>query len=314
VITVAGEALMDVLVDGPGTLTALPGGAPFNVARILARLGTDCVSLGRISDDAFGEQLRAALRDAGVTLAVPEPTRAPTTLAVAQLDKTGSAEYRLYHDGTAAGRLGYHVIPPGLLESAQALALGGLGIVLEPIRSSLLELVRHAPSRLTVLLDPNCRPRAIRDLGDYRATVREFLGRVDIVKVSVDDLSLLSPGVEPLEAVRWLIATGPQAVLVTDGPRPVTVVTVGGSQSVAVPEIAVVDTIGAGDAFVAAFLAWWARRGMGRAQTGDLGALVAGAGAAVQVAVQACLVKGAGLPVDFRWGCGEAATVDLSLS
>ena len=83
-ITVAGEALIDLVIDGSGSVTAVPGGAPFNVARMIARLGADCQFLGRLSDDGFGEQLRAALVHDGVRIAVPDPTPAPTTLAIAR--------------------------------------------------------------------------------------------------------------------------------------------------------------------------------------------------------------------------------------
>src|SRR3979409_2202154 len=91
--------------------------------------------------------------------------------------------------------------------------------------SSLLELVARARPELTVVLDPNCRPGAIGDLGGYRDAVTAFLRRVDIVKVSVDDLKLRGPGVGPREGARGLFAVGPSAVLVTDGPAPVAVLT-----------------------------------------------------------------------------------------
>ena len=104
-ITVAGEALIDLVIDGSGSVTAVPGGAPFNVARMIARLGADCQFLGRLSDDGFGEQLRASLVQDGVRIAVPEPTPAPTTLAIARLDDLGAAEYKFYLEQTSAAEL-----------------------------------------------------------------------------------------------------------------------------------------------------------------------------------------------------------------
>ena len=85
-ITVAGEALIDLVIDATGAVTAVPGGAPFNVARMIAKLGGDCQFVGKLSDDGFGDQLRSALVQDGVRIAVPDPTRAPTTLAIARLD------------------------------------------------------------------------------------------------------------------------------------------------------------------------------------------------------------------------------------
>jgi fructokinase len=304
-ITVAGEALMDVLVDGSGSVTAHPGGAPFNVARTIARLGGKCQFLGRLSDDGFGEQLRASLQREGVGVAVPAATSAPTTLAIAELDGGGSADYRFYLEGTAAAQLEPSDIPADVLEASDAIALGGLGILIEPIASSLLGLMRRTPAEATVLLDPNCRPRAIKDLAGYRAAVAEFLACVDIVKASVDDLKLLHPDADPHTAAHRLLALGPSAVLVTDGPAPVIVHTASTERSVAVPEVKVVDTIGAGDAFVAALLTWWSNRSLSREDVVNVEALAEATAAATAVAAAACTVRGANLPENFRWSGSE---------
>ena len=300
-ITIAGEALMDVVTDVSGSVTALPGGAPFNVARTIARLGGDCRFLGRFSDDAFGRQLRSALEREGVAILVREATTAPTTLAIAQLDDTGSADYRFYLEGTAAAQLRPGDIPADVLAGSDGLALGGLGILIEPAASSLLGLVRQAPPEITVLLDPNCRPRAIKDPADYRATVAALLRRTDVAKVSADDLQLLAPGANAGTAARGLLELGPAAVLVTDGSTPVWIHTAAVERSMSVPEIDVVDTIGAGDAFVAGFLTWWSEHGLRRDDVVDIGALEEATAAGITVAAAACTVQGANLPDGFGW-------------
>ena len=292
-ITVAGEALIDVVVDASGSVTAHPGGAPFNVARTIARLGGECRFLGRLSDDAFGDQLRTSLEKEGVGIGVPETTPAPTTLAIAQLDESGSADYRFYLEGTAAAQLRPSDLPADVFAAADVVALGGLGILIEPTASTLLELIRRTPPEVTVLLDPNCRPSAIKDPASYRTGVAAFVARVDIVKVSVDDLKLLHPEADPRAGARALLALGPTAVLVTDGPAPVIVHTANAESPVPVPEVDVVDTIGAGDAFVAAFLTWWSDHSLNRRDIGNASALVDATAAATGVAAVACTVRGA---------------------
>jgi fructokinase len=301
VITVAGEALMDVLVDQSGKLTAVPGGAPFNVARMIGRLGGDCQFLGRLSSDGFGQRLRRMLEQQRVSLLVGEGTPEPTTLAIAELDATGSAHYRFYLDGTSAGQLERRDIPDEIAQSATVIALGGLGILIEPIASSLRWLLRHAASEAIVLLDPNCRPSAVKDPARYRATVTGFLARADVVKVSADDLNFLCPGADPRLAASGLLAQGPAAVLVTDGPAPVIVHTVGGERSIPVPDVRIMDTVGAGDAFVAGFLTWWSGCGLGRRDLSDTEQLARATAAAVEVAAAACTLRGANLPADFHW-------------
>jgi fructokinase len=300
-ITVAGEALIDIVVDQSGSLTARPGGAPFNVARGIARLAGECRFLSRLSDDTFGQRLRNTLRDDGVVLPVPEPIALPTTLAIVQLDEQGSARYGFYTEGTSAAQLRPQDLPPDLTETVEILALGGLGILLEPIASTLHGLISSLAPDALVLLDPNWRPGVGPDLDARRLRLGEFLARADVVKVSVDDLRLLAPEESPRDTARALLERGPLAVLLTDGAAPVAVHTNGAELEIPVPAVEVVDTIGAGDAFVAAFLAWWAASARVKDDLADPEGLFAATTAAVEVAATTCTRAGASPPEPPPW-------------
>ncbi|HKF84256.1 MAG TPA: carbohydrate kinase [Candidatus Limnocylindrales bacterium] len=294
-IVVAGEALVDLLPGPEGSLVPVPGGGPYNAARAIGRLGLDVAWLGGLSIDPFGQMLEAGLAADGVRVDLVQRTNLPTTLALAELDATGSASYRFYTEGTSAPQLVPGVVPAGLPVGTRAVHAGTLGFVLEPMATTLEALVASLPDSLLLLVDPNCRPSITRDPSAYGERVERVLRRADVVKVSTEDLAFLRPGMDTGDAARWVASLGPRAVLVTDGGAAVRVLAAGTAHTVEVPRVDVIDTVGAGDTFGAAALAWLVRRGVVRA-TLDADAALGAARFAARAAAITCTRAGADPP------------------
>lgn len=249
-IVVAGEALIDLVPQGPGALADLKpalGGGPYNTAVALGRLGSPTAFCSRTSNDAFGEALLDGLRRAEVDVSCVQRGPEPTTLAVATLDAGGSAAYSFYVDGTA-DRL--FTAPADLPVGTRAVSFGTCSLVLEPGASAYEELMRTAAGQgLFTALDPNVRAGLIPDADAYRARFKSWLPSVTLLKLSAEDAEWL--GGTPRE---WL-AAGPSAVVVTRGGDGLTVHTREGAEySVPGEKVEVVDTIGAGDTVNAALL------------------------------------------------------------
>ena len=300
-IVVAGEALVDLVIGVDGTVVAKLGGGPFNVARTIGRLGGDVSFLGALSTDRFGEQLLQCLVADDVRSDAVLRTDAPTTLAAAELDGHGSATYRFYIDGTSAPALDH--VPAALVsvalvpaESVRAVHVGTLGLVLEPMATTLAEYVGSLADDVLVMSDPNCRPRIIHDRAAYLLRLTQVHRHTHVVKISTDDARYLDPQVEPIEFSQSLLHTGVRAVLLTGGGDQAWVVSPGGATPVPVVEVEVADTIGAGDSFGGAFLAWWIGAGLGVDDLADHDALVAATAAAQQVAAVTCSRMGAHPP------------------
>jgi fructokinase len=296
VILVAGEALYDLVLDGSVELRAHPGGGPFNTARTIGRLQQPVAYLGRLSTDRFGTTLERMLAGDGVRLDAVVRTDEPTTLALAEIDETGSARYRFYERATSAPGLTPEVALAALPAAIGVLHVGTLGLALEPMATALEAVVDQLAGRALVAVDPNCRPAIIADPVAYRARLRRIVGRSDLVKASEDDLLWLDPQRSAPDAARALLELGPAVVLLTRGSAGALVVTADGDVPVPAPAVDVVDTIGAGDAFGGGFLAWWRAHGLGRAELADVDKVLEATRFASLVAARTCEHAGASPP------------------
>lgn len=292
-ILVAGEALIDLVVRTDGSLDPVPGGGPYNVARTIGRLGGPVAMAGACSTDGFGERLRAGLAESGVDTDLLTSSDRPSPLAVAELDAQGHATYRFYLDGTSLVDVGaVHVDA-----AVRAVITGGLALVVVPFAAAVVTALADVPAGVLRVVDVNVRPDAIGTRWpQYRDTLARVLDQADVVKVSTDDLAALAPDRSPDQVVSEMTAGSARVVVVTDGARPVTVATASGRRTVDVPPATVVDTIGAGDTFVGAFVEAWRSWGLDVASLGDADVLAHVTAAAVEVAAVVVGRRGADPP------------------
>jgi len=253
-IVVCGEALMDMIRNADGTQRAMPGGGPFNTARALARLGVPTAFLGHLSTDKFGQELAALLSADGVTMKLASTGPQPTTIAVADLDQEGLAEYEFLVDGTSAPNLTADALPEHLGDDVDALHIGTLGLVLEPMASSLAEFALRERAGRLLMIDPNIRPGLVDEL--YRDRLGSLIQASTVVKASDTDLAWLYPDCDSAAAADDLLAQGVSLVVVTLGAEGAFGAHRDLRVRVAAPPVEVVDTIGAGDTFGAGILAW----------------------------------------------------------
>jgi fructokinase len=295
-IVVTGEALIDLVLGRDGSLDGHPGGGPYNVARTIGRLRQPVAYLGRVSSDGFGRRLLSELEADGVGLESIVATDAPTTLALAELDAAGAAQYHFYDAGTSAPGLTLEAASGAFPERVGVFYLGTLGLVFEPMATTLEALVQRIGDDTLVALDPNCRPTMIEDAAAFRGRLSRLLARTDVLKASEDDLAWIDPGADPVGAARGLLGRDGAIALITLGGDGALAVTAEETVAVSAPKVEVVDTIGAGDSFMGAFLAHWRARGLGRSDLGRLDAVEEAAAFACRVAAITCSRAGAEPP------------------
>lgn len=260
-IVVCGEALMDVFPAGVTTtgmaLDARVGGSPFNVAVGLARLGQRVGFLGGISRDFLGEQLMRTLEREGVDTRAVWRSDAPTTLSLLGLDAAGVASYAFHGEGAADRALPLEALS-ALPVDAAAVHVGSFSGVVEPIASTLRNLVDRVQGRALVSYDPNVRLGVVPDAMVWRRHLQWMLPRTQLLKVSHEDLQALQPGADAdadALARQWL-SEGVSLVVLTRGADGATAWTPSCRVDLGPTTVQVVDTVGAGDTFQAALLAW----------------------------------------------------------
>ena len=304
---VCGETLIDLVQSDAATSDshsstwlALSAGGPMNSAVALGKLGRDTHFLGRISRDAFGRQLRQHILEANVKLDLATESSQATSIAVVSLDEQGVASYTFHFNDTA--NFGWQVDDLPVLNSDDWLHIASLSCVVSPGAEVLLDWMHDVTAGISY--DINVRPTVITDPDAYWSKVQPWLRMVGrrggIVKASDEDIKFLAKAAsssageseaDPVElAGRWVEQYGLGLAVITLGPGGGAAVELGGDIT-RVPGFPtkVVDTVGAGDTFMAGFL-----DGYVKLRLGIEGSLERGAAAAAIV----CSRRGAQPPTE----------------
>jgi fructokinase len=302
VVTVIGEALVDLLPDGAtGEYRARPGGSPFNVAIGLARLGNRTALMARFADDRYGRLLRGTAEEEGIDLRGAPRAAERASVAVASVDAAARATYEFDIKGTADWQWTAAELR-ALDPETEVLHFGSLASWTLPGSARIAALVDEcrAGGRVLISYDPNVRPGAIGSRGRGIGLVEQCVRRADVVKASREDARWLYPELAVGDVAERWSQLGAKLIVLTDGADGAS-----GYRRTRPPvrrpgrPVTVVDTIGAGDAFTAGLLTGLVRRGLHRDR--QLERLSAGALAdivdeAVLVAAITCERAGADPP------------------
>lgn len=254
-----GEALVDVLPADDGLWRPVPGGSSYNVALALGRLGAPAAFVGRLSRDEQGRRMRSILEGAGVGVGLVTNDDRPSPLSLIERgSETGSARYSIHLAETAHA-------PPDLpadwLDGAAHLHVSSFSAITGAWGDAVGAALESARGATTRSLDVNIRPGLIPLQADACLLIDARLRHVEIVKASEDDLAWLFPGRAPADVAAEWSTKGLLAIL-TQGAAGATAFIGGASIPVPGQAIDVVDTVGAGDAFMAAFLTRAAESGL----------------------------------------------------
>ncbi len=257
-----GELLIDFTpagknADGQLQFARNPGGAPANVAVQALRAGVSAGFLGRVGKDMFGDFLADTLRGSGVeTKGLTQDPEYATSLAFVQLSETGDRDFSFYRDPGADTRLEDSAAARSLIDECCLLCFGSLLLTAEPARSAVPGLVDYARSHGKITAyDPNWRPPLWKNKAEGVEQMRSLIGKADIMKVSDEELALLTEKSTMEEGAEALLGQGVSLVVVTLGPKGCAVFAPGFTLRKSTYDTKVTDTTGSGDSFFGALLA-----------------------------------------------------------
>jgi fructokinase len=255
-ILCCGEALVDMIerdtVDGHKGYVPFAGGAVFNTAIALGRLGAPVSFFTGLSTDLFGEILSKTLSDSHVDFSPSSMSARPTTMAFVKL-VNGNAKYTFYDEGTAGRMLNLGDLPD-VADTVAAMHFSCISLIFEPCGSTYEALMNREHKTRVMSLDPNIRASFITDADAHRARMKRMIAMADIVKVSDEDMDWITNGADHESTIAAWLKSGVKIVTVTRGADGVDAFTSKGKVFAPSQRVTVVDTIGAGDTFNAGFL------------------------------------------------------------
>ena len=268
-IVTIGEILIDLIYSGREkgvpVYVANPGGAPANVAVAAARLGADSAFIGKVGNDYYGGFLRETLTENMVDVSgMLTDASAPTTLAVVSLTDSGERSFSFYRRNCADTLLSSGEISLDLLRDTRFLHFGSVSLTDDPARSATLFAAQKAKELVaTVTYDPNYRANLWNSEEEAVERMKSVLGFVDILKISDEELPLLTGTDDPEAGTRQLFDEyGISLILLTLGPDGAYYRRGDETGKAEGFKVKVADTNGAGDTFFGAFLSRMAALGI----------------------------------------------------
>ncbi|MCL1923836.1 MAG: carbohydrate kinase [Propionibacteriaceae bacterium] len=247
-ILVIGESLIDIVQREGEKPQSCPGGSPMNVAIGLGRLGHSPTLATWFAQDKYGKMITKHCEESRVTI-LPGSDQAPrTSTAMAQLDEHGHATYTFDID------MSLPVLPEAI---PPLIHIGSLGALLQPARDVVLPYCQRAQDTSMIFFDPNVRPSIMGSPDTVRPVVEEYIRTSTVVKVSDEDLAWLypSPDIFHAHAKRWLEGGTTRLVVVTLGSKGARALTAQSEFTVPAHTTSdMVDTVGAGDSFMAGLI------------------------------------------------------------
>ncbi|MER8894534.1 carbohydrate kinase [Mesorhizobium sp. M0676] len=256
-ILCCGEALIDMLprttTQGEPAFAPYVGGAVFNTAIALGRLGAPAGFFSGLSSDLFGGQFREALGASKVSSTYAHTSPRPTTLAFVRLTN-GQATYTFYDENTAGRMLTTEDLPK-LGAEIEAMLFGAISLISDPAGAAYEEFMNREHERRVMMLDPNIRPNFIPDKAKHLRRIRSMMAMADIVKLSDEDLHWFGEAGSHEDVIRNWLDRGPKLIVVTHGSEGAVGYSRDHKVTVMPHKVEVVDTVGAGDTFNAGILA-----------------------------------------------------------
>ena len=267
-IAAIGELLIDFTPAGFSErgdmlFARIAGGAPANVLAAASKLGCRTAFIGKVGQDAFGRFLNDTLQQAGINTRGLVSSPYNTTLAFVTLDEHGDRSFSFYRKPGADMMLDFSDVDTSIVENCRILHFGSVSLTDEPSRSATLETVRLARSLgKTISYDPNYRPLLWENRDEAVRWMGEGLRLADIVKMSEEELFLLTGSKDPEEGTKYLAEEGKVLVLVSLGPKGAFYRK--GELCGLLPtyDVKTIDTNGAGDSFFGAILCRLAKIGL----------------------------------------------------
>jgi len=291
-IALAGEALIDLIASPDGTFTPCLGGAVYNLARALSRQGVGTMYLNPLSSDRFGRLLAQQLEQDGVALAKPNAVQEVTSLAVVNLDETGHPDYAFYREGVADREISAASLQDSCsqLSELKMVCTGALALDARDQHHYLPWLQTQQHNGHWVVVDANLRPSVMPDLPSYRAAIQQALAHADIIKVSDEDLLHLGlKGDSAVECAQHLLRqTSARLLALTLGEHGAWLMSADGLLCFGREntKLAIADTVGAGDSFLAGLLSALLKQGLDISSQAALEQLLRHAVASASLCVQ----------------------------